>query len=138
MMDIGDLAKETGVDANTIRSYEEAGLISSAGKPSGCLRMYEQGDAVTLRFIKKARELGFSIEDVRALLSLPGGTSVTCSEVTEIALENLEELDFRIDELRLIRNTLADTLRNCHGKLSADDLILSSDIDPSPLYRRFL
>ncbi len=138
MMDIRDLAKKTGIHAKTIRHYEEVGLISTANRPLDSCRTYDQDDVNALGFIKRARKMGFSLDDVRNLLNLPEGNSQTCSEIRETALQHLAELDLKIEELSLIRNTLADAIRNSDGNLSSEDLLADATMDALPLYQRFL
>ena len=137
-MDIGELAKRSGVHANTIRHYEDVGLISTADRVTGCFRTYGQEDVVALRFIKRARGLGFTLEDVEKLLKFSEENSQPCAEIREIALQQLEELDLKIDELSLIRNTLAEAVRNSDGILLLEDLMRDGSLDDFPLYLRFL
>lgn len=136
-MDIGELTERTGVDAHTIRHYEKAGLISKPARSSGSIRSYDLDDVKTIRFIVRARGLGFSFEDVQKLLNLPNDFSNSSESVREIALQNIEELDMKINELSAIRDALVDTITNSSDNLSSEELVMNSTLDYSSIYRRF-
>jgi MerR family mercuric resistance operon transcriptional regulator len=88
---IGDLARRLGVNIETIRYYERVGLMPPPRRTSGRQRTYQEGDLRTLGFIRKARELGFHIEDTRALLALRGADEA-CTDVKAIAQRQLEKV----------------------------------------------
>ena len=114
-MTIGEVAARTGVPPKTIRFYEDAGIIGPAARRENRYRTYDEADVQTLRFIHRARSLGFSLRDISALLALYRDRKRASREVKRLALEHVAELDRKIDEMTAIRNTIADLAERCHG-----------------------
>lgn len=115
---IGRLAREAGVNVETIRYYQRRGLVSEPAKPLGGIRSYAREHVQRLRFIKQAQQLGFSLEEVGDLLSLEDG--LHCREVEEIAGQKLATVRERISQLRTIEGALATLIGKCSrngGKL---------------------
>jgi Cu(I)-responsive transcriptional regulator len=123
---IGKLAQATGVNIETIRYYERSQLISQALRSDGNYRVYDQRDAVKLRFIKHTRELGFSIEQIRAMLSISKDQTSDCTKVDQIALEHLRSVDQKITDLCALRERLASAVSDCQGGQVADCRILEA------------
>ena len=115
LVTIGEAASRSGMAAKTIRFYEEIGLIGPAERLANRYRAYSEKDVHTLRFIHRARSLGFTLKDISALLSLYHDRRRASREVKRLALEHVEALDRRIAELTAIRNTIAGLARQCHG-----------------------
>jgi len=128
-MNIGQAAKGGGVSAKMIRHYESIGLIQSARRAESGYRVYDESDVHTLKFIKQARNLGFSIEQIKNLLDLWRNQRRTSKKVKELALNHIEELDERIRELQEIRQTLNHLVQHCHGDERPDCPILHSLAD---------
>lgn len=114
-MTIGDAAKASGVSAKLIRYYESIGLIPEAGRTASGYRVYTQTDVNVLRFIKRARTLGFGIERIQHLVGLWQDRSRCSSEVKRVALAHIEELEAKIAELRAMSDTLRELADACHG-----------------------
>ena len=114
-MTIGDTAKASGVNAKLIRYYESIGLIPEAGRTASGYRVYSGTDVNVLRFIKRARTLGFGIERIQKLVGLWQDRSRCSSEVKRIALQHIDELDAKIAELQAMRDTLHELADACHG-----------------------
>jgi len=112
---IGDAASRSGVPAKTIRYYESSGLIRSATRGANGYRDYSERDVQILRFIQRARRLGFAIRDVARLLELWDDTSRTSADVKALAAEQLAEVQLRIQELESIRDNLMHLMHACHG-----------------------
>lgn len=111
----GQLAARTGCHAETVRYYEQIGLLAPPPRSAGGHRVYGERDERRLRFVLRGRELGFGIDELRELLSLVDRRVVTCEEVRRTALVHLEEVRRRIADLRRMERTLAATAARCRG-----------------------
>jgi Cu(I)-responsive transcriptional regulator len=114
-MNIGQAAAASGVTAKMIRHYEESGLIRAARRTASNYRAYSDNDVHVLRFIKRARALGFSMADIKTLLSLWQDKSRSSQAVKRIARGHIDELERKIAELQSMAQTLEHLARNCHG-----------------------
>ncbi|MWL92187.1 MULTISPECIES: Cu(I)-responsive transcriptional regulator [unclassified Cupriavidus] len=114
-MNIGQAAGSSGVPAKMIRYYERIGLVTAAHRTAGNYRTYDADDIHTLRFIGRARRLGFSTEQIRQLLDLWRNKRRTSATVKAIALRHMRELDARIAELSRMRDTLMELAEHCEG-----------------------
>ena len=111
-MTIGHLAQRTGANIETIRYYERIGLLPVALR-QGRYRSYDTADIARLGFVCRSRELGFSIKEVRALLSLAAGGHESCAEVRDLAAVHLHDVRKRITDLRRMERALTTTVRAC-------------------------
>lgn len=123
-MNIGQAAAEGGVSAKMIRHYETIGLLTPAKRTAAGYRTYSEKDVHTLRFIKQARNLGFSIELIKDLLGLWQNQRRTSRRVKELAQNHLREMNERILELQEIKSALENLVRHCHGDDRPDCPIL--------------
>jgi len=123
-MNIGEAASESGVTAKMIRYYESVDLLAPQGRTDAGYRVYGRTEVHTLRFIRQARHLGFSIEDIRKLLALWQDRSRASAEVKAIALQHVADLERRIAELSEMRDTLTHLAQHCHGDARPDCPIL--------------
>jgi Cu(I)-responsive transcriptional regulator len=114
-MTIGQAAALSGVPPKTIRFYEGKGLIAPAERLDNRYRSYDDNDIRTLRFIQRARSLGFALKDVGELLSLYRDRQRASKDVKRVALSHVAVLDRKIAELTAIRNNIADLARRCRG-----------------------
>ena len=114
-MNIGEAASASGVSAKTIRYYEAAGLIATANRSAGGYRVYTQADVSTLRFIKRARELGLSIERIRRLLDLWQNKSRASRDVKRLALDHIVEIRAKIAAMISMRDALQALADACDG-----------------------
>jgi Cu(I)-responsive transcriptional regulator len=128
-INIGRAATATGVSAKMIRHYEEIGLIPRAYRTASGYRLYTEKDLHTLRFIRQARNLGFPIEHIRALLNLWQNQRRTSRKVKELAMSHLRELDERIQELQEMKGAISHLVKNCHGDDRPDCPILDGLAD---------
>ena len=125
-MNIGQAASETGVSAKMIRYYESIALLKPSARSDAGYRIYTPNDLHALRFIKRGRGLGFSLEQIRELLSLWQNDQRASADVKGIALAHVDELNKRIAELTEMRDTLAHLAQSCHGDDKPDCPILQS------------
>lgn len=132
-MNIGQAAEFSGVSAKMIRYYEETGLIPKAARTGSGYRSYEATDVHTLRFIRRARDLGFSIERIRDLLKLWQDRTRSSRDVKAIALLHLESLDEDIAKLTTLRNAVQHLAGLCHGDDHPDCPILD-DLEIGSLF----
>ena len=123
-MNIGTVADLTGVPAKTIRYYESIGLIVEPGRTESGYRDYAKTDVEVLRFIQRARKLGFSVKSVGNLLKLWQDKNRTSGAVKELAMKHVAEVEERIGELESIRQTLLHLTECCHGDNRPDCPIL--------------
>jgi Cu(I)-responsive transcriptional regulator len=112
---IGEAAAATGVSAKMIREYERSGLIPTAQRTFAGYRLYNDADLHRLRFIKRARNLGFPMKQVEVLLDLWNDRERSSSDVKALALRHAEELRGRIGEMQAMQRTLEELARKCHG-----------------------
>ena len=114
-MNIGAAAAASGVSAKMIRHYEELGLIPKARRTMSGYRMYGEADVHTLRFIRQARDLGFSTKQINALLGLWRDRRRPSSKVRLLAQEHIQELDRKLADLHAMKATLEHLVHCCHG-----------------------
>ena len=115
LLDIGRAAKASGVSVKMIRHYEEIGLLKQVARTLANYRVYSDSDIHTLRFIRRARGLGFSMDDIRELLALWQNKSRPSASVKRIAGEHVADLERRIAEMQSMASTLRHLTHNCHG-----------------------
>jgi MerR family copper efflux transcriptional regulator len=124
-MNIGQAAKQSGLSTKMIRYYESTGLLAAANRSDSGYRLYSKNDLHTLEFIKRSRDLGFSLEEVGKLLALWQNRERASSEVKALAREHIGILDQKIQELTELRETLNVLADHCHGDDRPDCPILN-------------
>ena len=112
----GVLAKRSGVNAETIRYYEKIELMPEPGRNSGGHRIYEEVHLQRLCFIRRCREMGFSLEEIRELLSLVDREQVSCEHVQQIAEDHVLSIRQKIKDLQRMQGTLRDLAKQCSGE----------------------
>lgn len=112
---IGEAASRSGVPAKTIRYYEQIGLIGAAERGANLYRSYTDADVEMLRFIGRARRLGFSVQDLKQLVALYRDRGRASADVKALALQHIGRIDRKLAELRTVRSALADLASRCHG-----------------------
>ncbi|KGB54708.1 Transcriptional regulator, MerR family [Sphingopyxis sp. LC81] len=131
-MKIGELSRRTGCNIETIRYYERIGVLRIPSR-SGRFRSYAEEDARRLGFVRRARELGFTLDEVRALLELAKGGQQACSEVRSVAASHLATVRARIADLQRMEQLLADSVRACDaGDDPSCPLLQALQARPSP------
>ena len=124
-MNIGEAARQSGVSAKMIRYYESIGLIEAPQRTQAQYRVYGRDDLHTLRFIRRARHLGFSLDETRALLALGRDKSRASADVKRLAMDHVRDLEAKAAELRAMAETLRHLAETCHGDGRPDCPILS-------------
>ncbi len=123
-MNIGQVAKQSGISAKMIRYYEEIGLLNNVQRTDAGYRIYSERELRTLSFIKHARDLGFSSEQMKELLSLWQDTDRHSAEVKKLALKHIDKLNKKITQLQDMVALLQHSADNCAGDEQADCVIL--------------
>ena len=111
----GVLSKRTGCNIETVRYYERAGLMPDPARSQGGHRIYSEDQVRRLMFIRRCRQLGFTVEQIRELLRLVDGGDYTCEEVRVITIDHLDDVGRKIADLRKIQTTLRDMAAECDG-----------------------
>lgn len=122
----GELASRTGCNPETVRYYEKIGLLTEPPRRPNSYRSYDDNQITRLRFILRGRELGFSIDEIRGLLSLVDGGNQTCAEVKERTELHLEDVRGKIADLRRVERVLSETAARCSGAAVPDCPILEA------------
>ena len=124
MLTIGSLAKKTGTKVQTIRYYEQIGLMPEPGRTEGGQRRYGDDELDRLAFIRHARQLGFSLEAIRELLDLSDHPDRPCLEADAIARRQLKQVEQRLARLEALRTELKRMVHECSGGQTADCRVL--------------
>lgn len=124
-MNIGEAAKQTGLSAKMIRYYESIGLVSPSSRGANGYRHFDKQDLHRLAFIRRSRDLGFSLEKIGKLLTLWQDNQRASADVKKLAGAHIEDLNRKIEELAGLRDTLQQLMDSCHGDQRPDCPILS-------------
>ena len=114
-MNIGEAAQQSGLNARTIRHYESIGIIPKPVRGDTGYRQYSETDVHILIFVKRARSLGFSMKEIKKLVSLWRNKSRASAEVKAMATKHVEEMEKKVTELQAMVKTLKHLAKNCHG-----------------------
>ena len=125
-MNIGEAAGASGISAKMIRYYEDTGLMRPATRTQSGYRVYADNDIQTLRFIRRARDLGFTVKQIEDLLLLWRDRSRASSDVKRIATDHIADLQRKMRQLQEMATTLEHLSENCHGDHRHDCPILTS------------
>jgi len=115
MVTIGALSKQTGCHIETVRYYERIGVLLKPPRTEGGHRLYGREHIKRLMFVRRSRELGFSLGEIRTLLKLVDGKQYTCREVKTLMEEHLGDIKKKISDLKRLQKTLADISSQCEG-----------------------
>lgn len=115
-MTIGQLADDAGVNVETVRFYERKGLIAQPSRPAAGYRTYDQQTSRRIRFIREAQELGFSLVEIRQLLSLRVDPATSCMAVKDAAEAKIRSIDEKVTALKTMRKALLEITSACSGQ----------------------
>ena len=124
-MNIGEVAALSKVNSKMIRRYEQQGIIPKAGRSLAGYRQYTEKDVHILRFVKRARELGFAMKDIKQLIGLWRNKGRPSAQVKSIALKHKTELEIKLKEIQAILGTLNNLVDHCYGDDRPDCPILN-------------
>jgi len=119
MFTIGKASEQSGVNIETIRYYERAGVVPKPGRSAGGRRLYSSDEIAKLRFVRRCRDLGFPLSIIQTFLSLTAQTDQSCGEVKTMAEDHLDEINAKIENLMRLREALLSLSNNCDGGTTA-------------------
>lgn len=130
MYTIGHVARATDCKVQTIRYYEQIGILPQAPRSEGNRRLYAQADIDRLAFIRHARELGFPLDSIRDLLSLSDNPDQPCDAADAIACRQLDQVNRRIERLNALKRELERMIKQCRGGKISDCRVIEVDLRP--------
>lgn len=122
----GQLSKQSGVNSETIRYYEKIGLLRSPGRTIGGHRIYKDQHLKQISFIRRSRELGFTLKEIESLQDLVDSGDYSCETVRDLTVAHLTEVDQKIADLQKIRSTLHGMIGDCDGGSTPDCSIVDT------------
>lgn len=126
LFSIGELAQQTGTKVETIRYYERIGLLPAPSRTESNYRAYARGHLERLSFVRRGRDLGFSLDEVRELLRLSDDRNQSCADVDRIARLHLVEVERKLADLRALRAELRQMVEHCHHGTIAECRIIEA------------
>ena len=137
-MNIGQAAAQSGLPVKTLRYYEEIGLVRPARLDGNDYRDYSALDVEHLRFLQRARSVGFSLDICRELLDLYRDENRRCSQVKKLVLEKIEQVETQLQELSSLKSVLIDMADKCAGDDLVDRIIVDAPAQPKPSFMSFM
>ncbi|GJD97577.1 MerR family transcriptional regulator [Methylobacterium iners] len=128
---IGALSRRTGVNIETVRYYERIGLLPSPARSEGGHRLYGRGHLMRLNFVRRSRELGFTLDEIKALLELAEKRDRPCAEAREVAAGHLSDVRAKISDLRTMERVLADMVARCANGSTPECPLIEALFDPT-------
>lgn len=133
---IGVLSERSGVNIETIRYYEKIGIMPSPARSPGGYRIYGLENVRRLHFVRRGRELGFSLEELRGLLHLVNGHAFTCAQVHSLTVQHLKDIRQKIADLRRLERVMSEMARQCKGDQVPECPIIDALFEMQPVARR--
>lgn len=133
---IGTLAQESGVNIETIRYYEKIGVMPKPARSAGGYRLYTGDHLKRLTFVRRGRELGFTLDELRDLLRLVDGHTYTCAEVRALTLDHVTGIRRKIADLKRLERVMTDISSRCSGRRVPDCPIIDALFQAKPLVKR--
>lgn len=135
-LSIGSLSKLSGVNIETIRYYEKIGVMPKPARSAGGYRVYGQDHVKRLHFVRRGRELGFSLDELRGLLRLVDGHSYTCAEVHVLTVEHLKDVRQKISDLRRLERVMSEIAASCSRDQVPECPVIDALFKMPPVQRR--
>lgn len=129
LLKIGELAKEAGVNLQTVYYYERRGILAPSARLESGYRLYDSGALKRLRFVKSAQALGFSLAEIESLLNLRVGSPARCGAALKKAEAKLREVETKIRSLDRLRRTLRGLVSDCRGRKKTDACPILSSLE---------
>lgn len=129
---IGELSKRSDVNIETIRYYEKIGVMPAPGRSAGGYRIYGADHLKRLSFVRRSRQLGFSLDEIRGLLRLVDGHAYTCAEVQALTLNHLAEIRRKISDLKRLQRVMAEMAAQCSGERAPECAVIDALFDVRP------
>jgi MerR family mercuric resistance operon transcriptional regulator len=133
---IGVLSERSGVNIETIRYYEKVGIMPSPARSAGGYRIYGPEHVRRLHFVRRGRELGFSLDELRGLLHLVDGHTFTCAQVHSLTVQHLKDIRQKIADLRRLERVMTDMARQCKGDQVPECPIIDALFEMQPVARQ--
>ena len=135
-LSIGSLSQQSGVNIETIRYYEKIGVMPEPERTAGGYRIYGPEHVKRLHFVRRGRELGFSLDELRGLLLLVDGHSYTCAEVHALTVEHLKDVRQKIADLRRLARVMSDMAARCTGDRVPECPVIDALFEMQSVHRR--
>ncbi|HEY8213218.1 MAG TPA: helix-turn-helix domain-containing protein [Methylocystis sp.] len=129
---IGELSKQSDVNIETIRYYEKIGVMPAPGRSAGGYRIYGADHLKRLSFVRRSRQLGFSLDEIRGLLRLVDGHAYTCAEVQALTLNHVAEIRRKIADLKRLERVMAEMAAQCSGERAPECAVINALFDAWP------
>lgn len=126
---IGELSKQSGVNIETIRYYEKIGVMPAPRRSANGYRVYCADHLKRLNFVRRSRQLGFSLDEIRGLLRLVDGDAYTCAQVRELTLDHLREIRRKIADLKRLKRVMEEMAAQCSGERTPECAIIDALFD---------
>lgn len=134
-MTIGQVAQRAGVGIETVRFYEREGLLEEPARRDSGYRQYDEDVVARLRFIRRAKELGFSLKEIKELLALRVDPTTTCAEVRSKAQAKIADIEEKIQTLQRMKNVLVKVTKQCSGRGPTSDCPILEAMEPEEANR---
>jgi MerR family mercuric resistance operon transcriptional regulator len=128
-LSIGELSKQSGVNIETIRYYEKIGVMPAPGRSTSGYRVYDADHLKRLSFVRRSRQLGFSLDEIRGLLRLVDGDAYTCAQVRKLTLEHVAEIRRKIADLKRLKQVMEEMAAQCSGERAPECPIIDALFD---------
>jgi len=131
-LSIGVLSKHSGVNIETVRYYKKIGVMPAPGRSAKGYRVYGAEHLKRLSFVRRSRQLGFSLDEIRGLLRLVDGHAYTCAEVRELTLDHVAEIRHKIEDLKRLKGVMEEMAAQCSGERAPECAVIDALFDARP------